>query len=132
MKRPLSPQDKKALSYAKDGRNTYGESPAASRRGIRRRKAKAHRALRREVNAVVSALAGPVESDPFVARVGRKSWRKYPDAALAEAVSRKLCRRKAQGMNTRSKAGALLRQARATAVRRDAASKGPYQYEGDG
>jgi hypothetical protein len=37
MKRELTPQEKKLLSYAKDGRNTFAESRGRAHRAIARR-----------------------------------------------------------------------------------------------
>ena len=42
-----SPQEKKALSYAKDRRNNYGENDKSSRRNIRRNKQTPERAAGR-------------------------------------------------------------------------------------
>ena len=56
MKRSRSPQEKKVLSYAKDGRNTVAEARSKSRTSIAKHKASANRALRRaEVVAVSKA-----------------------------------------------------------------------------
>lgn len=44
-KPPKTPQDKKALSYAKDRRNTYGENDKSSRKAIPARKAGESRVL---------------------------------------------------------------------------------------
>jgi hypothetical protein len=48
-KRFRSPQERKALSYAKDRRNTYGENDKASRKAIPLRKAQESRKDRHKV-----------------------------------------------------------------------------------
>jgi hypothetical protein len=130
VKRSLSPQQKKLLSYAKDGRNTFAEAGSKSRKGIAKHKAFANRALRRAERAAM-ANAASRDADAFIARTGRRSWRKIPDAPLAEYVGRKLRRREATSMNKRAKASNLLKRARKVAVPRPAAYKGPFQHEGD-
>lgn len=132
MKRQRPPQEKKLLSYAKDGRNTYGESPAGSRKAIPKRKAMAHRALRRAVNIAVVVHGDTEQIDPFVAPTGRKTWKKIPDAPLAEFVGRKLNRRKAMGMNKSAKTSLLLKKGRTVAKKRGLVFKGPLQNESDG
>ena len=89
-----SPQEKKALSYARDRRNAYGENDKASRKAIPARKAKAHRKERR---AAASALQGAQEAavlearlDAFLGSRSRKDvWRKKPDRPLGEHVTLK-------------------------------------------
>ncbi len=61
MKRSRSPQEKKVLSYAKDGRNTVAEARSKSRTSIAKHKALANRALRRaEVVAVAKVSQSSV------------------------------------------------------------------------
>lgn len=127
MSRSRTPQDKKVLSYARDGRNTFAESTVASRKSIAKRKAKAHRALRRAERIAIAATGPLDEADPFVARTGRKSWRKIPDAPLAEYVRRKLGRRKTRGMNQTAKSSPLLKKGQAIAAKRRLVYKGPLQ-----
>jgi hypothetical protein len=94
-----SPQEKKALSYAKDCRNTYGQNDKASRKIIPLRKAKVNRGYRRKVNEVLhqidpngdTGIADTVES--AARNVKRVYWKKAPDQALGEVVERKLERR---------------------------------------
>ncbi|AQR74985.1 hypothetical protein [Sphingomonas sp. LM7] len=89
-----TPQDKKALSLAKDRRNAYGESDKASRKAIPARKAGENRKSRRKAvhalkvvervderaaEVIVSSLAHDVE------RVG--GWTKSPDMPLGEVVA---------------------------------------------
>ena len=88
-----SPQEKKALSYAKDRRNAYGESDKASRRAIPRHKANVNRANRRAASTLLVGAVGSVDVEraDTVATVlaGRrpKRWRKWPDRRLDEHVA---------------------------------------------
>jgi hypothetical protein len=98
MKQERTPQEKKLLSYARDGRNTYGESRSRARKAIARRKSKANRAFRR-AEALALAVAAGADADVFVPRTGRRSWQKLPDAPLGEYVAARLDGRVAMGMN---------------------------------
>ena len=89
-KPPKTPQDKKALSYAKDRRNTYGENDKSSRKAIPARKAGESRKVRRKANQALTVVerldeeaANIVESSlkQDVERVG--GWTKCPDEPLA-------------------------------------------------
>jgi hypothetical protein len=53
---PKSPQEKKALSYAKDRRNAYGENDKASRKAIPLRKAGENRQDRRKTKHDLTVL----------------------------------------------------------------------------
>ena len=133
MKRSRSPQEKKVLSYAKDGRNTVAEARSKSRTSIAKHKALANRALRRaEVVAVAKVDPAAEVADVAVPRTGRKSWRKIPDAPLADYVGRTLNRRSARGMNGTSKKSELLKQGKKTAALRSTSFKGPLQGGNDG
>ena len=133
MKRHQSPQEKKVLSYVKDGRNTVAESRSKSRTAIAKRKASASRALRRAETVATSKLSGLNEEVELeVARTGRRSWRKIPDAPLAEYVSRTLERRFTTQMNASSKSSPLMNGARKAASPRRASYKGPLQGGGNG
>ena len=90
MKRELTPQEKKLLSYAKDGRNTFAESRGIARKAIARRKVKANRALRHAESQVLGTAAPDADPDVFVGRTGRRSWKKHPDAPLGEYVAARL------------------------------------------
>jgi hypothetical protein len=111
MKRSLTPQEKKLLSYAKDGRNTVAESRRIAHKAIARRKSKANRALRRAQSQVLATAPAP-DADVFIARSGRRSWRKLPDAPLGEYVAARLGVRESIGMNRPHVAGPLLRAGR--------------------
>lgn len=98
-----SPSEKKALSLKRDRRNTYGENPAASRKGIRRGKQRGHMGERRAVSQILSHLresAGENESDQVDVRVRtelverkHKAFKKSPDSPLGVVVKRKLAKR---------------------------------------
>src|ERR1700748_553279 len=93
MSKVRSPQDKKALSYARDCRNGYGESDKASRKKIPLRKAGESRRDRREIDQALHVLprlgedaADLAESNARhdIPRVG--GWRKGPDVPLRDSV----------------------------------------------
>jgi hypothetical protein len=108
--RTRSPQEKKALSYAKDRRNQYGANDKASRKRIRRRKRDVNRADRhREHKVLADATGGEVdhlvaenaESALAAKRLKRYAvhWRKWRDAPLADFIESRLRRRAAAGMD---------------------------------
>lgn len=99
-KPPKSPQEKKALSYAHDRRNTYGESDKASRKAIPARKAEENRNSRRKAAQALGGVAtlddaalDVVESSlkHDIERVG--GWTKAPDAPLSEFMALQAKRR---------------------------------------
>jgi hypothetical protein len=93
----MTPQQKKAHSYAKDRRNTYGECPTSSRKNIARRRAWKHRQYR---HAVKQAMGSAVNDDAMqtAARaIRRNGWQKLPDVPLGIVVKRKKARRVATG-----------------------------------
>ncbi|WP_446223395.1 hypothetical protein ACTWPB_27555 [Nocardia sp. IBHARD005] len=102
MVRRRSPQEKKALSYAKDRRNGYGENDKSSRKNIPRNKRIRHRAKRHRDSIFVGAT-GPIDLDVAerceIDLLGTRSksrtasWRKMPDIPLREMVAYKLRRR---------------------------------------
>ncbi|MEM7689704.1 MAG: hypothetical protein AAF291_11850 [Pseudomonadota bacterium] len=100
LKRRRSPQEKKALSYAKDRRNCYGENDKASRKNIPRRKAKGHRSLRRRAASSLSRYEtlgedeAALKENELVSDLNRKQrWRKSPDRPLADHVSEQAAKR---------------------------------------
>ncbi|GIH14421.1 hypothetical protein Raf01_25930 [Rugosimonospora africana] len=104
-----SPQEKKALSYAKDRRNDYGENDKSSRRNIRRNKRLPNRADRHREHQVLAIATGAGIVDEVVEQaeamlLAKKSmwmtkrWRKYRDAPLADIVVNRLRRRIRLGM----------------------------------
>ncbi|MBB3101580.1 hypothetical protein FHR83_009309 [Actinoplanes campanulatus] len=103
-----SPQEKKALSYAKDRRNTYSENDKSSRRNIRRNKRVPNRADRHREHQLLAGATGPM-AEPVAERAEdrlsakksmwfTKRWRKCPDAPLGDVVASKLRRRARVGM----------------------------------
>ena len=127
-KRDRSPQEKKALSYANDRRNAYGENNKAARKLIPLRKAQESRQGRRKVTqglSVVSRVAGEVadliESSARhdVHRIG--GWKKSPDASLGEVVASSIAaRERRSGRKARSAAAAAgpIAEDRETMMRR--------------
>jgi len=104
------PQEKKALSYAKDRRNDYGENDKSSRKNIRRNKRIPNRADRhRERQVLADATSTGVAMDMAERAESRllakksmwttKRWRKWRDAPLAKIVAYKLRRRADTGMD---------------------------------
>ncbi|MFC9894462.1 hypothetical protein ACFVMC_12265 [Nocardia sp. NPDC127579] len=95
----LTPQEKKAYSYAKDRRNTYGENDKASRKNLPRKRARVHRANRQHDAQLLSRTIGPVDAehaDTVEQRVlgwRRKRFQKWRDTALGEYVTWQLERR---------------------------------------
>lgn len=89
-----SPQEKKALSYARDRRNCYGESPHAARIAIPARKAAENRTSRRGVAQDlkvidrlddVEAEVRESEARQNLSRVG--GWTKWRDQPLGEHIA---------------------------------------------
>ena len=95
MKR-LTPQEKKALSYERDRRNTYGNSPQAARKAIPLRKALRNRANRHLQNQQLRYSGpAPAESlaDEFESLMYRRAprvWRKDADSPLGEVIAGKV------------------------------------------
>jgi hypothetical protein len=58
-----SPQEKKALSYAKDRRNAYGENDKSSRRNIPLRKRLVNRANRHAAQQQLREASGAAEAE---------------------------------------------------------------------
>lgn len=91
--RRRSPQEKKALSYARDCRYNYGENNKSSRRSIRRNKRFPHRANRHQDHLTLAALTGTpdplLDEGAEVSLRGRrpKSWRKWPDLLLGVVIA---------------------------------------------
>jgi hypothetical protein len=83
-KRSLTPQEKKAHSYAKDRRNTYGQNAKATRRLIPLHKARDIRAARHGDKIAVEQGA---EDDAVKPQPPRRWWKKSADAALGKVVT---------------------------------------------
>ena len=132
MKRFLTPQEKKLFRYMKDRRNTYAESRARSRKAIATRKALANRSLRHAQNIATARSAAYLDAaDPAVRKTANNTWRKIPDAPLAEYVGRTLAARILKGNNLPGQASTLLRTARRRLDRKPLHVKGPLQAELD-
>ncbi|QNN78344.1 hypothetical protein IAE60_02585 [Pseudoxanthomonas mexicana] len=91
MKRPLTPQEKKALSLENDRRNVVAESQWGGRDAIAKRKQWVNQSHRKAVHQELSALSGGLPADPeavesAVAATKRHNWRKQPDVPLKEAL----------------------------------------------
>ncbi len=120
-----TPQQKKALSYEKDGRNCYGENSKSSRKNIPKARARTHRAYRKRVRQALhgeltAALPDQLEQrevDAISAR--RKEWKKVPDIPLAQHVVEQ-----AVGRRTRENKK-VLRKAREASVQQRLAAKPP-------
>jgi len=104
-KPPKSPQEKKALSYAHDRRNDFGQNDKASRKAIPARKATENRHARRKagqalgnVEALDEAALDVVESSlkHDIERVG--GWTKAPDAPLSKFIEVQARRRSWRGL----------------------------------
>jgi hypothetical protein len=116
------PQERKALSYARDRRNAYAENDKSSRRNIRRNKRIPNRSDRHRERQVLSMTAGRIvphlgESAELklLAKKSmwiRKGWRKCADTPLAEVVEFALLRRADLGMMERAEADARIARIR--------------------
>lgn len=115
-----TPQAKKALSYAKDRRNVYGENDKSSRRNITLRKARQRRSFRKNANQLLQGVIGAFDEKEFeivenkLRILKRKDWwGKIPDVSLGEFVQRKLERRKndaGKGKTARKKIREVLKE----------------------
>ena len=87
-----TPQEKKKLSYEKDRRNTYGESPHGSRVSIRLRKRFRNRANRHRQGLALRQLPAPLDDElaeqieAAVFHYAPKVWNKIPDKPLRYVV----------------------------------------------
>ena len=97
MGRKRSPQEKKILSYLKDGRNKYGENDKAARKAIPARKAWVNRTYRRTLRQAVCHGAADIEDN--VASVRRKGWKKWADEPLASHLNYRWRIRQERGGN---------------------------------
>ena len=92
-----SPQQKKADSYAKDRRNTYGENQKSSRKNIARKKRRRAREERRKLREVTANTTDEVAIDLKADEVAllRRSQgpAKVPDTPLGDVLARKRARR---------------------------------------
>ncbi|MFC8718971.1 hypothetical protein [Kitasatospora sp. NPDC057198] len=113
-----TPQEKKRLSYLRDGRNDYGENDKSSRKNIRRNKRFPNSANRRRAQTALAALLGPpdgVRAGAVEERLGGrrpKRWRKAPDAPLGAVVDGALRDRAQADPAGAGRAAARLRRVR--------------------
>ena len=108
-----TPQEKKALSYAKDRRNSYGENDKASRKAIPKRKAEVNRSYRRKIEGAMNEILSTNDPEAMLeiaddaSSIRRRDWKKAPDAPLGEVVEKKLKNRElhdGQGKTARKSA----------------------------
>ena len=98
-----SPKEKKALSYARDRRNAYGENDKSSRKAIPLRKRKVNRANRHAARQQLGDSGDwvvPEHAERIEERVQGtkpKTWRKWPDEPLGQVLERKRQRRAQPG-----------------------------------
>jgi hypothetical protein len=91
MKKRLTPQEKKILSYVRDGRNLFAESRSIAHRAIAKRKAWVNKSYRKSTSQRLLPGA-PLEEESLAllelaARaVERHPWRKVPDVPLAQFI----------------------------------------------
>lgn len=91
-----TPQEKKALSYAKDRRNNYGENDKSSRKNIPLSKSLQKRAYRKSANQILQNVKGETAIEDLeileneVKSVKKGNWKKYPDVPLGEIVEQQL------------------------------------------
>lgn len=103
-----SPQEKKALSLARDRRNMYGESPHASRKNIKRGKQNQHQEERRTANQALALINTGSSEEQMVAhevaaetraRLHRlDGFKKEADRPLGDFIGRQHERRERAGM----------------------------------
>src|SRR5688572_20908694 len=90
-----APQQKKAKSYAKDRRSTYGNNAKAARSAVparKRHRSQAERRLAKQQLAGAAAADDDSRVDLMLAQVAvkwRKAWQKWPDEPLGEVLARK-------------------------------------------
>lgn len=109
MKIRRSPQEKKALSYAKDRRNVYGERGSHSRHAIRDSKDQIERSRRHSENQILHAAIEAQDEEKLIAVENslksnpaiKKRFHKMPDAPLGEVIENKLAYRVRQGMGVK-------------------------------
>ncbi len=99
MSKVKNPDEKKLLSLKLDGRNSYGESPAASRKNVPRAKRRSSKAARGKVAEILQNQQGPsagLEIDAAESLIRsttiesqRKRFKKVPDAPLVSTLLRK-------------------------------------------
>jgi len=97
--RKKTPQEKKQISYKKDRRNCYGESPHGARKSIPRRKKLRNQANRKYQEQQLTITGLKLDDDlaeQIETRLYQKApkvWNKVADAPLKKTVERKQQRR---------------------------------------
>lgn len=96
-KKQRTPQEKKQLSYERDGRNAYNESSKGSRKAIPFRKHWVNQTYRGKIRKLLNLLGmrpkplsetdvEPIENK--VQETRRADWKKSPDMPLGEFVAK--------------------------------------------
>ncbi|XVJ59271.1 MAG: hypothetical protein HEQ23_07665 [Tepidisphaera sp.] len=93
MKNKRSLQERKRLSLERDRRNTYGESPHASRKNIKRRRATESRRYRRAANSGLDGASVESGENAKAAKLRKSGWKKAPDEPLGEVLAKKRARK---------------------------------------
>ena len=97
--RKKTPQEKKQLSYKKDRRNCYGESPHGARKSIPKRKRLRNRANRKYQEQQLAITSLKLDDDLAEQTESRlyqkapKVWSKVADAPLKKMIEHKQQRR---------------------------------------
>ena len=86
-KRARTPQEKKALSYKKDCRNTYGNNDKAARKSIPKNKKMSIRQERRELDKAARDDANGT-GYAQTPRSNKRAWKKGSDTPLGEIAPR--------------------------------------------
>lgn len=90
-----TPQEKKAESYDKDRRSTYGNNAKAARSSVPKRKqgrAQVERRSAKQELAGPSAATDEGRINAMIDKVAvkrRKAWQKWPDEPLGKVLARK-------------------------------------------
>ena len=87
-RRRKTPQQKKALSRAKDRREHYGQNDKAARKLIPIRKAQSHRKIRRV--GKLALFENPETADAVFKSLRTDRWRKWPGNPLGRDIDSKL------------------------------------------
>jgi hypothetical protein len=87
-----SPQEEKALSYAKDRRYAYGNNSKAARKAVPRRKRWVNKANRHAEQQFLAEARGPADAiraeeiEDRLCGKRLKRWRKLPDMPLGRLL----------------------------------------------
>jgi hypothetical protein len=99
MSKVKHPREKEDLSLERDRRNTYGENPQASRKGIREGKQRSHMKERRSAAQLLGQLNGQIDDDAAsdtelrvkvaISDSRNRGFRKIPDEPLGVVIEQK-------------------------------------------